>query len=179
MGRYVALLRGINVGGKNIIKMVDLRACFEEEGFEDVATYIQSGNVVFEAPRTSMKALTDRVANMLDDRYGLDSVVIRSATQMKKVVDTAPKGFGTKPDDYRYDVIFLKPELKAAAALAAIPRREGVDQAWSGTGVLYFSRLIAQASKSKLSKLASMAIYKQVTVRNWRTTNKLLTMLEG
>jgi uncharacterized protein (DUF1697 family) len=53
MARYVALLRGINVGGKNPIKMTDLKACFEAEGFEDVATYIQSGNVVFTSDRSA------------------------------------------------------------------------------------------------------------------------------
>ena len=53
MGRYVALLRGINVGGKNLIKMADLKACFEEHGFERVVTYIQSGNVLFESGESS------------------------------------------------------------------------------------------------------------------------------
>jgi uncharacterized protein (DUF1697 family) len=57
MNKYLALLRGINVGGNNIIKMVDLKACFEKMGFLDVSTYIQSGNVLFSSPETSLTKL--------------------------------------------------------------------------------------------------------------------------
>ena len=61
MTAYVALLRGINVGGKNLIRMPALKACFEENGFEDVSTYIQSGNVLFSSSETSNAELTDRI----------------------------------------------------------------------------------------------------------------------
>ena len=61
MTTYVALLRGINVGGKNLIRMPALKACFEENGFEDVSTYIQSGNVLFATAEKGSKALTERI----------------------------------------------------------------------------------------------------------------------
>ena len=64
MNTFIALFRGINVGGSNLIKMADLKACFERNGFEDVATYIQSGNVVFAAGDTSQSALTGRIERM-------------------------------------------------------------------------------------------------------------------
>ena len=95
MARYVALLRGINVGGKNLIKMAALAACFEEHGYGDVVTYIQSGNVVFTA-RGSGAALTREVEAMLAatfDHYEA-SVVIRSRTQLRAIVDRAPEGYG-------------------------------------------------------------------------------------
>ena len=65
MPSYVALLRGINVGGKNLIRMPALKACFEAKGFEDVATYIQSGNVLFRAPASPAPELSRRIEKML------------------------------------------------------------------------------------------------------------------
>ncbi len=92
MPRYVALLRGINVGGKNLIKMPVLKACFEADGFEDVVTYIQSGNVVFASPETRAEGLTQRIEAMLAETFGYQAtVVVRNRTQMRAVVDRAPR----------------------------------------------------------------------------------------
>ena len=149
MARYVALLRGINVGGKNPIKMAALAACFEEHGYGDVVTYIQSGNVVF-TTRGSGASLTREVEAMLAatfDHYEA-SVVIRSRTQMRAIVDRAPEGFGDQPDRFRSDVIFLMPPLTSRAAIADVPLREGVDTVAAGPGVLYHSRLISQATRA-------------------------------
>ena len=179
MALYVALLRGINVGGKNLIKMPDLKACFEADGFEDVVTYIQSGNVLFRATG-SAAALTTRIEKMLGktfDHYE-PSLVVRSHTQMRAIVEKAPKGFGTKPDSYRYDVLFLKPPLTVGAALKEIPKKEGVDEVHAGQGAVYFSRLASRASSSRLSRVASMPIYKSMTIRNWNTTTRLLKMMD-
>jgi uncharacterized protein (DUF1697 family) len=106
------------------------------------------------------------------------SIVLRSHAQMRAVVDGAPKGFGRNPSAYRYDVIFLKPPLTASAALKQVPTREDVDQVAAGRGVLYFSRLISRATQSRLSRVASMPIYQQMTIRNWNTTTTLLRMMD-
>lgn len=177
--RYVALLRGINVGGRNVIRMADLAACFESNGFEDVSTYIQSGNVVFGSGDSSTKALTTRIEDMLSATFGYEaSIVLRSQAQMRAVVAGAPEGFGSDPATFRYDVIFLMPRLTASRALEGIETREGVDEVHPGRGVLYFSRLIARASQSRLTRLVSTPMYQSVTVRNWNTTSKLLTLME-
>lgn len=178
MGRYVALLRGINVGGKNIIKMAELRACFEGLGFGDVATYIQSGNVLFTAAERERAVLARRIEGALAAAFQYRaSVVVRSRAQLQQVVDRAPAGFGGQPARYHYDVIFLKEPLTAAAALARVPTKDGVDEAHAGTGVLYFSRLISKATQSRLSRVVSMPIYQSMTIRNWNTTTKLLHMM--
>jgi uncharacterized protein (DUF1697 family) len=179
MARYVALLRGINVGGKNAIPMPALKASFEDAGFRDVGTYIQSGNVVFTAPSSSQAQLTQRIERMLRrafDHYAA-SVVLRSRSQIRAVVDRAPNGFGTEPSKYRYDVIFLKSPLTAKQVVPAVPTKEGVDRIWPGTGVVYFARLTARAAQSRLSRVVSMPIYQQMTIRNWNTTTKLLELL--
>src|SRR5690348_15208602 len=126
MAGYVALLRGINVGGKNPVPMAELRACIESAGFTDVATYIQSGNVVFGAPAGgSAAALTGTLEPLLSQRFGFAlTVVVRSRAQMRAVVAAAPDGFGG--DLHRCDVIFLKRPLRPAEAARHIRTREGV-----------------------------------------------------
>jgi uncharacterized protein (DUF1697 family) len=180
MTAYVALLRGINVGGKNLIRMPALKACFEDEGFTDVRTYIQSGNVVFTAGRTGAAALTAKVERMLRASFDYEAnVVVRDRSQLRAIVDGAPDGFGADPARYRSDVIFLKPPLTARSAIAEIRTREGVDTAATGPGVLYFERLTARATQSYLSKIVASPIYQRITIRNWNTTTKLLALMDG
>jgi uncharacterized protein (DUF1697 family) len=179
MPRYVALLRGINVGGKNLIKMADLKACLEDHGLEDVATYIQSGNVVFASAETATAGLTQGIEAMLAETFGYEAtVVVRNRRQMRAVVERAPKGFGAEQERYRYDVIFLKEPLAAKDALKSVPTKPGVDETHAGTGVLYFSRLIEKATQSQLSKIISSPIYPSVTIRNWNTTTKIVRMMD-
>ena len=179
MTRYVALLRGINVGGRNRIPMAALKACFEGLGLRGVATYIQSGNVLFEAARGRPALLARRIEDALLATFGhRPDVHLRTLDEMRAIVRGAPRGFGTKPAVYRYDVIYLKASLPPETALAAVPVREGVDAAHAGPGVLYYSRLVRRAAESRLPRLVSMPIYKDMTIRNWNTTTTLLAMLE-
>ena len=175
---YVALLRGINVGGKNVIRMADLRSCFEAEGFREVTTYIQSGNVIFHSPGSAPGSLTIRIEEMLASAFNYRAkVMLRSREQMEAVVAEAPAGFGSQPDRYRYDTLFLRASLTAGAAMEQVLVRPGVDEAWAGNGVLYFSRLISKASRSYLSRLVSMPVYQDMTIRNWNTTTRLLKLM--
>jgi uncharacterized protein (DUF1697 family) len=177
MSRYVALLRGINVGGKNLIGMPALAACFEAQGFTDVATYIQSGNVLFTAGGRAAD-LTARIAAALSKEFGYRaSLVLRTREQLRRVVEEAPRGFGSKPALRRYDVIFLMEPLTAEEALAQAPVNPDVDEVAAGDGVLYYSRLVAKASKSRLSRVTGLPIYQQMTIRNWNTTTRLLALM--
>jgi uncharacterized protein (DUF1697 family) len=178
MTRYVALLRGINVGGNNLIKMPALKACFEALAFRDVLTYIQSGNVVFSAAESKAEQVARRIEAAVAATFGGQaSVVLRTRAQMQAIVRRAPEGFGAQPEKYRYDVLYLKPPVEAATALKTVPVKPGVDEAHAGTGVLYFSRLISKATQSRLSKVVSLPIYKQMTIRNWNTTLALVRLL--
>ena len=180
MALYVALLRGINVGGKNLIKMPELKAAFEADGFGDVATYIQSGNVLFSSSGSSSGAVTDRIEAMLADAFDyVPTVVVRSRTQMRSIVGKAPKGFGAQPETYRYDVMFLKEPLTAKTAIKEVPTNPAVDASFAGTGVLYFSRLIAKATASRMGQVVASPIYPRITIRNWNTTTKLLSLMDA
>lgn len=176
---YVALLRGINVGGRNKIAMAELRAAFEDHGFESVRTYIQSGNVVFDAATTSADALEDDIERVLERRFGVPLVVVvRSRRQLNAVIDNAPSGFGSNPDTYHSDAIFLKRPLTSKRAMRVVEMRDEVDQAWPGTGVVYFTRLSARRTQSRMGKIVGTPEYKLMTIRNWTTTTNLVALLE-
>jgi uncharacterized protein (DUF1697 family) len=176
VSRYVALLRGINVGGKNRLPMVDLRSALVDLGLADVRTYIQSGNVLFEYDGPAAKLEAD-IEAQIAGRFGLQvPVVVRSHAQLADVVTSAPAGFGADPETYLSDAVFLFASLTPDAAMSAVTLRDGVDQAWPGMGVLYFQRLAARRTQSWLSRLASTPQYQLMTIRNWSTTTKLLQL---
>lgn len=176
--RYVALLRGINVGGRNKIAMADLRKVFEEHGCRNVGTYIQSGNVLFEtdSPRAELESGVEKLL----ERH-LESapvVVVRTHRQLQSVIGKAPAGFGTQPTTFHSDCIFLKDPLTPARAMRVVGLRDGVDEAWTGPGVLYFARLSAQRTKSRMSTIVGTDEYRSMTIRSWQTTTKLLALLD-
>lgn len=177
--RNVALLRGINVGGNNVIRMTDLKSCFEALGLEDVRTFIQSGNVIFGSPERSVAKLSRAIERALSERFAYTaSVVVVSARDLDAAVRGAPAGFGEEPGAYRYDVIFLRPPLTAAEAMESVSAKEGVDEAHAGKRVIYFSRLARKATQSQLRKIVATPAYKSMTIRNWNTTTRLLARVE-
>ena len=181
MSRYVALLRGINVGGKNSVPMIRLRAVLEELGFADVATYIASGNVILDSERGAdetgalIEEALPREFALHDERV---RVLVLSQGQLQAIVDNRPKGFGSQPDRYHSDAIFLM-GIEAAEAMAAFAPRPGVDTIWPGEGVIYSQRLSAERTKSRLNKIMGTRAYKSMTIRNWNTTTTVLEMLRA
>jgi uncharacterized protein (DUF1697 family) len=178
VARYVALLRGINVGGRNKIAMADLRAAFEAAGYDAVETYIQSGNVLFSTDRPAA-GLEDDLEAVLEERFGIPLVVVvRSHRQLRSVVAKAPAGFGQQPDRFHSDVLFLRRPLTPAKAMGVVRLREGVDQAWPGTGAVYFARLSERRTQSRMSSIVGTPEYQRMTIRSWTTTTKLLDLLD-
>lgn len=177
----VALLRGINVGGKNLVSMAKLREELEAAGYADVRTYIQSGNVVL-ASDLAPAALEGELEVVLAERLGVPVMVVcLDLDELARVVEDAPRGFGDEPDAHKYDVMFLKRPLGSEEVLDVLDLRDGVDRAWAGdhgeVQVVYFSRDASQLTKSRMNKVTAKPEYQRMTVRNWRTTTKLLAML--
>ena len=176
---YVALLRGINVGGKNKVPMAGLKQLLEEIGLEDVRTYIQSGNAIFRSPLAA-GTIARKIEQGLSSAFKLDNAVIKvlvlSHAQLKAVVERRPKGFGDEPDKHHSDAIFLM-EIDGDEAFAVFAPREGVDKVWAGEGVIYSQRLSAERTKSRLSKIVGTVPYKSMTIRSWATTVKLLELM--
>ena len=177
--QYLALLRGINVGGKNIIKMSDLKACFEELGFSNVLTYIQSGNVLFQSGERDKTTLTNKIEKELSKKFDyLSRLVTITHKELDAIVHDAPRGFGKDLERYRCDVIFLKEPLTPGEAMKSVSTKAGVDTAHAGKRALYFSRLTSKASQSHLPKIIGLPVYQNMTIRNWNTTTKLLALME-
>jgi uncharacterized protein (DUF1697 family) len=178
---YVILLRGINVGGKNIVSMADLKKCLEELGFVSVSTYIASGNVILASDKPADEIKT-QVEAALTKSFKLNSelikVLVLNHRQLQSVIDHKPKGFGEHPEEYHSDVIFLI-DIDAAQAMPVFNPRDGVDKVWPGDGVIYSQRLSALRTKSRLSKIMTSPLYKSMTIRNWNTTIKLLDILKS
>jgi uncharacterized protein (DUF1697 family) len=178
MASSIALLRGINVGGKNLIGMPALAECFRSAGYADVRTYLQSGNVLFTAHPGNGEELEDALERMLRQRF--DSpipTIVRSREEFAETIASAPTGHGS--NELRSDVFFLKHPLTTDEVLAQMPElREGVDSITPGPGALYFSRVAALASKTRITRLMSMPVFQQMTVRSWRTTTRLHKLLD-
>jgi uncharacterized protein (DUF1697 family) len=175
MARQVVLLRGINLGSHNRVSMPELRKVLEDAGFEDVKTYVQSGNVVLSSVKKADAVRRD-VERLISKELGLDvDVVVRTRAELAKVVARDPLG-KTATNPKRYQVSFLaskppaalKRKLEAAAAPEerfAIHGREVF--AWHPDGV----------ARSKLwALLAGRGLGVTATSRNWTTVTKLLEL---
>lgn len=177
--RYVALLRGINVGGKNKLPMKELKAIFLDAGCSDVDTFIQSGNVVFRAPAALAKRLPRAVADAVSGRFGLRvPVVMRSAEELRRAVDANPFVAASLDSDLLH-IAFLVDAPKPAQVAALDPNRSPADRfEVRGRDVyLYFPNGV---SGSKLTNdYLDSRLGTTSTLRNWRTTLKLLELAES
>jgi uncharacterized protein (DUF1697 family) len=177
--RRVALLRGINVGGKSLIRMEDLRACVEEAGHRDVSTYIASGNVLFDASERSAPKLEDQLERAIHARFGLQlRVVVRTARELGKLVtEIPPHWIGN--DSLRVNVAFLARGVDVAQLVRDLPPRDAVDEvAVVGKDFAWATRRDA-LTRSALRKVTAHAAYRELTIRNINTTMKLRDLLTG
>lgn len=181
MKTYVILLRGINVGGKNIVPMAGLKACLKERGFFNVSTYIASGNVILESDKPAAQVRARIEAAMIKS-FQLDSelikVLVLSRRRLQAVIENKPKGFGEQPEKFHSDAIFLM-DINAAQAMQVFNPREGVDKVWPGPGVIYSQRLSAERSRSRLNRIMVSPLYKSMTIRSWNTTVRLWELLNA
>jgi uncharacterized protein (DUF1697 family) len=175
--RQIALLRGINLAGRNRVAMPKLRQELEGAGFDDVRTYLQSGNVVLESDLTP-KRLARKLERHINKAFKLDiAVVVRTRDELADVVKRNPlKKVATNPK--RYQVSFLSDELDAKTvdelAALAVPSERFVARgrelyAWHPEGV----------ARSKLwARLAGKGLGVTATSRNWTTVAKLLEIAD-
>lgn len=181
MTRYLVLLRGMNVGGRNKAPMAALRELLESHGHTKVSTYIASGNVILSSYQ-SAAGIKRELEEALPKTFKLDSdlmaVLVLTRAQLRAVVRDRPKGFGDKPDTYNSDSVFLM-GIDAPTAMKVFDPRPGVDEIWPGKGVIYSQRLTAQRTKSRLGKIVGTPPYKSMTIRSWATTLALLERMEA
>ena len=125
---YVALLRGVNVGGNNMLSMKSLKDSFQRLGFQDVSTYINSGNVLFRDVETDPRKLERKIERMLAREYGLENkVVVRSYREMADVVNVISKTWKVDPA-WKYNVIFLRHTVDGERVVADANIKPDIEQ---------------------------------------------------
>lgn len=176
MNTFVALLRAVNVGGKNKLPMSTLRASLEAAGFADVVTYIQSGNVVVKASERSSRTVARRVEAAIEAEFGLEvEALVRSGKELVKVIDSNPF-VGRVADVTKLHVLFLdrKPDVVALETLAQKPF--GPDEFVAGASEVYL-HCPDGVGRSKLVIAMGPKLAPAVaTMRNWNTVTKLAQM---
>ena len=173
---HVALLRGINVGGKNKLTMRELVGIFEALDCQDVHTYIQSGNVVFRAGAALAKHLPKTVAGSIAEQLGLEvPVVIRSGSEIAKVLENNP--FLERGEDPQFlHVGFLAKAPTKAQVASLDPNRSPPDEFSCHGRELYFFCPQGVARSKYSNAYLDKQLATVTTVRNWRTTVKLAAM---
>ncbi|MBI3927533.1 MAG: DUF1697 domain-containing protein [Armatimonadetes bacterium] len=175
---YLALLRGINVGGKNLVRMDELRRCFEELGLWAVSTYIQSGNVLFRSA-ASIPELVGRIEPRLTSRFSYTArVVVLSYDDYRACLAAAPDSWG-RDESWKHNALYTLPEVDARDLLALLPApRPELETVTAAPGALFWSASKQHLARTTMMKLAGLPAYKSVTIRNHNTTFKLLKLLE-
>jgi uncharacterized protein (DUF1697 family) len=176
---YVALLRGINVGGKNKVEMKQLKETFLRLGLESVVTYINSGNVVFIDKYRTKEELGILLRQGIKQTFNLDTpVVIRSLEDFEAMMEILPADW-KNDDTMRCDVLFLESGLDEATVMEKLTVKPGIDTALQATGVIIWSVERKNVTRSSLTKIIGTDLYKKMTVRNVNTARKLYEMMKS
>lgn len=178
MHTYVALLRGINVGGNKKVSMAALKQLFEELGFSAVSTYINSGNVLFSNPDGDVTAATARIESAINHTFGFDVKVLVCAravlASICAIVPTAWKNDASM----KCDVMFLWPEVNNKAIVAQLEIKKPIDEVIYTNGAIIWRIDKQHVTKSGIVKLIGTDLYKHMTIRNINTVRALHQRLE-
>lgn len=175
---YVALLRGINVGGKNRVEMARLKKTFETAGCEQVATYINSGNVVFSDKR-SVKILQPLLAKAIAADLGFSvPLILRDQANIKAACQKIPADW-TNDTEYRTDVIFLWDAIDDKTVIDKVLHNPAIENLRYLPGALVWNTERKNVRKGSLVKLIENSLYKSMTIRNINTVRKLNALMSG
>lgn len=175
MKTYVALLRGINVGGNKKVEMTKLKQVFEKLGFEQVSTYINSGNVIFSSKAVPVTADLEKV---LKKTFGFAiAVVVRDAASILKVAKVIPKGWENNPE-VKTDVLFLWDEYNKKTSLGLVFPHPEADQLKYVDGAIIWSINRKLHTKSGVKKFIGTPLYRNMTARNVNTVRKLASLMK-
>jgi uncharacterized protein (DUF1697 family) len=178
MQTIVVLLRGINVGGRNKIAMKDLQQTFADLGFVEPTTFIQSGNVVAGSGGANGPKLVRTIERGLSDRFGYTArVVVLDLAQMRTVVRQIPKDWDVDDASMRYNVVFTTTAITPKELAKRVAPKPDIEAVKAGTYALYWSAPFVTVTKTAMIKLSAHPDYGELTIRNLRTTRKLLDLM--
>ncbi len=175
--KYVALLRGINVGGNNRVSMEDLKQSLENGGFTDVQTYINSGNVILSSSQ-SIDKVNDLIEAIIKQTFGFDvNVLTISSADFLRIAKNLPKEW-TNDTEMRCDCFFLWKDVDTPSVLDGLIIKPGIDRVKYVSGVIFWSVDRKNVTRSGLAKIIGTPLYKKTTIRNCNTLRKLTAMLD-
>lgn len=179
MGKYVCLLRGINVGGNNKIAMADLKELFREGGFDDVTSYINSGNILFSSEETDQDELKTTIEKLIAERFQtVIPVAVISAAELEAASAHVPEWWDRDPEE-KHNALFVIPPATAEEVIAAVgeTRPEYERIAYYGP-VIFWSAKLKFFSRTRWSKIVGTPAYASVTIRNANTFKKLVRLVK-
>lgn len=176
---YVALLRGINVGGNNKVEMKKLKATFESLGFGTVRTYINSGNIIFTSLVKDQIKIAQTIEKGIKKDFGLSlKVLVRDAKTIQKVNKAIPKQWKNDTEQ-RVDVLFLWDLYDSKSTLLKIKQTKGVDTLAYVSGSILWHFCRKDYKKSSMHKFIGTEVYKHMTARNLNTVRKLAELMQS
>jgi uncharacterized protein (DUF1697 family) len=175
---YVALLRGINVGGKNRVEMAKLKLVFEKLGFENVKTYINSGNIIFKTSSSDKTDLTKKIEAEIENYFGFQvSVLLRNLVDITKLTQAIPPAW-VNDQDIKCDVMFLWGDIDNHNILGQLPINSSLEDVKYFPGAVVWRIDRSKLSQSRMLKLIGTDIYKKLTIRNPNTVRKLYELMQ-
>ena len=173
---YVALLRGINVGGNNTFSMKKLKATFEYLGLKNVVSYINSGNVIF-TDSGKPREIAQKIELGIKKEYGLDvKVLVRDSGSMQKILKSVPRTWKNDVEQ-KTDVLFLWEEFDKKSTLSMIENDPAVDTLKYIPGAIVWHIERCNYTKSRMKKFIGTTVYKNMTARNVNTLRKLAELM--
>lgn len=177
MKRYIALLRGINVGGNNKVAMPQLRECFEQLGFSNVSTYINSGNVIFKSDETDKLILTAMCEQAIEKTFGFRvGTCIISAAELEEALIDAPSWWDADKKE-KNNTIFVIPPATAQTIMKEVGDAKPEYEKVSPHGqILFWTAPLKTFSRTRYHTIVGTKAYQSITIRNANTTKKLLEL---
>jgi uncharacterized protein (DUF1697 family) len=166
----------VNVGGKAMVSMATLKSCFEQLGFQNVKTYINSGNVVFSAAQGTRDILAGRIEAALDATFdpGIH-VLVKTQEELQKLATAIPADWANSTDT-RCDVIFLWAAIDSPQVLKELPGNPEIEDVRYVPGAVVWHMSRPLVPRSRMTRIIGTPLYKQMTIRNINTVRKLLAL---
>ena len=177
MNKYIALLRGINISGKNKVPMKELKDEFEHLGYKDVTTYLNSGNVIFTSSIDDKVTMSENIQKMVEDKFGVNvPIYIIKSSELEEILDNQPNWWGTDNKEIYDNIIFIIPPYTYEEVYKTIGEpKEGLERIEGYKNCIFWSYDLKNYRKTNWwPKTASTIICNEITIRTANTMKKVL-----
>lgn len=178
--KYIALFRGINVGGKNKVSMHDLKNCFENAGFLNTRTYINSGNVIFDSEEQSIIDLSRYCNDILEKKFEFPiGLALIDVHTLKEALENVPDWWGDDPNSKHNAIFVIRPATAEEIIADAGKIKPEYEQLYAYKEIIFWSAPLKTFSRTRWSKIVGTKAYQSITIRNANTTKKLLELAQS